>query len=93
MTHQVKHHIILHLPTEYIYVFYKDLKKQRLFPYTLLTDQFCNKKCVHCAVCSESLKIIQINLGLKTLRRAETCCIVVTELLSTLRNIPSFNAT
>jgi hypothetical protein len=55
------------LPTQRIYVLYKFLQKQRLFPYTTLNEYFyirdcvCVCVCVACAVGTDILTIIQDN--------------------------------
>ena len=51
--------------TAYLCVLYVSQNKQRLFPYTVLSDWFLQpRRSVYCAVLTQSLTIIQVNLSL-----------------------------
>jgi len=54
------------LPTQCICVSYGSQSKQRLFPYTALSERvfITEMECVYCAVRAESLNIIQVEFGL-----------------------------
>ena len=56
------------LPTQTVFMCFVWIWEQRLFPYTALTDWFVQEtECVYCAVRTESLYIIQVDLRLLSL--------------------------
>ena len=63
--------------TVYLYVLYGPPNKQRLFPYTALTDWFYNRDvvCVHCAVRTEFLNVAWINWGFPCLKLVFILCV------------------
>ena len=63
------------LPTQRIYVLCGSENKQRLFPYTALTDWFfiTETECVYCGVRNEALTRLRFALeGLRTLSASQT---------------------